>query len=140
MSDCAPLSAPPVPLPPDLRADVAYRRARGASWEEIAAAFRFDPDALRRAAHRDPEFGADFEAAWDEAVREAEAVAVRRLRRLMESEDPKVALRAAEALVLCVRSRRRAAAKPAAPRASAAVEVKARPTVDRAAPRAVVMG
>lgn len=134
MSACpapsVPLPAPPLPLPPELRSDVADRRARGAAWEEVGAALRFDPDALRRACTADPAFGADFEAAWDGVMREAEAVAVRRLRRLAESDDPKVALRAAEALMRCARAHRRGAKGAAGGRPTAG----GRSPVDRGAP------
>lgn len=148
MSACAPMSPLPSPLPPALRADVAYRRAQGASWETIGAEFHHDPAALRRAAHADPLFEAEFEAAWEEVVREAEAVAIRRLGRLAESDDPKVALRAAEMLARHAAQRRRERAKrarnarPEAPRAQDAYSRtpdRAAPTETRT-PRPVVMG
>ena len=131
-----PLAPPPTPLPPSLRADLAYRRARGDSWEELGTAFRYDPDALRRAVHADPAFAAEQEAATAEAVWEAEAAAMHRLRRLTASEDPKVALRAAVALTRCVAVRHRVDAQraKAAAKRVAVAKVEAPPESPRARP------
>ena len=114
----APLPGPPLPLSSEVSSSAAYRRASGESWEQVGAALRFDPDALRRAAEADPLFAARFEQAWAEEVRAAEAAALRRLRKLTDSEDERVALRASEVLVRYAVEGRRAEAKrpPTAPR------------------------
>jgi hypothetical protein len=114
----AALPAPPLPLSAELRADVAYRRARGASWDAVGAKLRFDADALRRAATADPLFAAALEAEWAEAVREAEAEALRRLQKLTASESEEVALRASVVVVRYATERRRTDARrtPPAPR------------------------
>ena len=98
---------PPCPLTPALRSDVAYRRAEGHPWDTIGVAVRYHPDALRRAAEDDPDFPAALERAWAEAAWEGEADAMRRLRRLLNEDDPKIALHAAEVLVKYARERRR---------------------------------
>jgi len=108
-TDSAPLPAPPSPLPPDRRADIAYRRARGASWEAIGAAFRYDPDALRRLLADDAAFALSLEAAEAAAVRETELKALQRLNRLTDSDDERIAVRAAAVLVRYARERRREA-------------------------------
>ena len=50
------LNEPPCPLPPDLRSDIAYRRARGEGWDSLGVVFRYSCDALRRACENDPGF------------------------------------------------------------------------------------
>jgi hypothetical protein len=117
MTACAPVSVP-VPLSAELRSDVAYRRARGASWDAVAAAAGCDPDTLRRAATADPLFAAAYEREWADAVREAEADALRRLQKLTASEDEQVALRASVVVVRYAVAYRRADDRraPAAPR------------------------
>jgi hypothetical protein len=123
------LPAPPLPLSAELRAEVAYRRARGASWDAVGAALQLDADALRRAATTDPLFAAALEREWADAVREGEADALRRLRKLTESEDEQVALRAATVLVRYAMEGRRdeGRRKPAPPRTPPAAP-KAAPT------------
>ena len=98
---------PPCPLAPALRSDVADRRAEGHPWATIGVALRYHPDALRRAAEGDPDFPAALERAWAAATCEGEADAMRRLRRLLDDDDPKVALHAAEVLMKYGRERRR---------------------------------
>ena len=71
---------PPCPLPPDLRSDVAYRRAHSGSWDAVGTALRYHPDALRRACENDPDFAAAQERAWAEAAWEGQADGLRRLR------------------------------------------------------------
>jgi hypothetical protein len=132
MTACAQVPVP-ISLTPEVRADVAYRRARGDSWEAVGAALQLDADALRRAADADPLFVAAYERAWAEAAREAEreaeAAALRRLQKLTASENEEVALRASVVLVRYALECRRADArrKPISPRTPPA-EPKAAPT------------
>jgi hypothetical protein len=137
MTACAPTSPPqpPLPLSPELRSDLAARRAGGESWDAIGAALRFDPAALRRAAAADPLFAAEYDAAWAGAMQEAEATALRALRKLTASDNEKVALRAAEAVVVCVGRYRQAEVRRERA-AGRAVETKTRPDAPRAVPRA----
>jgi hypothetical protein len=100
-------TGPPCPLPPELRSDVAHRRAHGHSWDAVGCALRYHPDALRRACESDPDFAAAQERAWAEATWEAEAEGMRRLRALADGCDDEVALKAAEVLVKYARERRR---------------------------------
>lgn len=98
---------PPCPLTPALRSDIASRRAEGHPWSTIGVALGHHSDALRRAAEDDPDFPAALERAWADATWEGEADAMRRLRRLLNEDDPKIALHAAEVLVKYARERRR---------------------------------
>lgn len=100
------LPKPPLPLSAELRTDVARRRADGRSWEAIGAALRFDPDALCRACAADPAFVAAQAEAEEASEHEAERKALRRLKRLTDSENERVALRASEVLVRYARERR----------------------------------
>jgi hypothetical protein len=90
---------PPCPLPPELRSDVAYRRACGHPWDAIGLSVHYDPDALRRATENDPEFAAVQEKAWAEATWEGQADGMRRLRLLANGSDDAKALKAAKILV-----------------------------------------
>lgn len=90
-------------------ADAAHLRAWGHDWESVGAAVRCEWLALRRAAGADPGFAAALAREDAAATREGEAKALRRLRALTESDDPKVALRASEVLVRYARERRREA-------------------------------
>ena len=49
-------SEPPCPLTPELRSDIAYRRAQGHPWEALGVTLRYDCNALRRACENDPDF------------------------------------------------------------------------------------
>ena len=100
-------NAPPCPLPPELRSDIAYRRAQGSSWDAVGVVFKYHPDALRRAAENDPAFAAAQERAWAEVAWEGEADGMRRLRFLANGCDDDRAARAAEVLVKYARERRR---------------------------------
>jgi hypothetical protein len=126
MSACAQVQI--TSLSPEVRAEVAYRRARGASWDTVGAAVQLDADTLRRSVAADPLFAAALEAERAEVAREAEADALRRLRKLTESENEEVALRASVVLVRYAMECRRADArhKPAPPRTPPA-EPKAAP-------------
>src|SRR5262245_16084502 len=75
-------SEPPCPLPPELRSDIAYRRASGHPWDAIGVSLRYSPDALRRATENDPEFAAAQEKAWTAVTWEGQADGMRRLRQL----------------------------------------------------------
>ena len=93
-------SEPPCPLPPELRSDIAYRRASGHPWDAIGVSLHYSPDALRRATENDPEFAAVQEKAWAAVTWEGQADGMRRLRQLANySEDEDRALKAAEVLV-----------------------------------------
>ena len=99
---------PPCPLPPELRSDIAYRRACGHPWDAIGTVLHYHSDALRRATENDPEFAAVQERAWVQATWEGEADGMRRLRALANySEDEAQALKASEVLVKYARERRR---------------------------------
>ncbi len=98
---------PPCPLPPNLRSDIAYRRAQGHRWEAIGVALNYHSNALRQATENDPEFAAAQEKAWAEATFEGEAHAMGRLRLMVNSDDEDRALRAAEVLIKYARERRR---------------------------------
>ena len=98
---------PPCPLPPDLRSDLAYRRACGRSWASMADALGYHPDALRRATENDPEFPAAQERAWAEVAWEGQADGLRRLRQAANGSDEDRALKAAEILVKYATERRR---------------------------------
>lgn len=102
-----PFPEPPCPLTPELRSDLAYRRAAGYAWVALAATLHYDPDALRRAAENDPEFAAAQEKAWAQAAWEGEADAMRRLRRMLYEDDPDKSFKAAEVLVKYAREHRR---------------------------------
>lgn len=104
-------------LSAEVRSDVAYRRARGAAWEKIGEQLKFDPDALRRAADADLLYAAQLDKERAEVVDEAEAEALQRLRKLTQSPDDKVGLRAAVVIVRYVTECRRAERrKPPSPR------------------------
>jgi hypothetical protein len=98
---------PPVPLSPELLTDVAGRRADNVSWVIVGATLKFDCDALRAAAEADPRFAPALDRARAELTWQAEAAALRRLNRLLDSEDEGVAARAAEAVVKAAAERRR---------------------------------
>ena len=99
---------PPCPLTPELRSDIAYRRAGGSPWEALGAMFRYDCAALRRACENDPDFAAAQEKAWAQVTWEGEADGMRRLRMLANhSSDDDKALKASEVLVKYARERRR---------------------------------
>ncbi len=98
---------PPCPLTPELRSDLAYRRAQGETWHSLGVVFRYHSDALRRAAENDPEFAAAQERAWEEAIWEGQADGMRRLRFLANASDDDKALRAAEILVKYAAEQRR---------------------------------
>ena len=98
---------PPSPLTPELRSDIAYRRAQGHSWDAIGVVFHYHSDALRRAAEGDPEYAAAQEKARAEAAWEGEADGLCRLRLLADGADDGRALAAAEVLVKYARERRR---------------------------------
>jgi hypothetical protein len=101
-------SEPPCPLPPDLRSDIAYRRARGEGWDSLGVVFHYSCDALRRACENDPDFAAAQERAWAAVTWEGEADGMRRLRTLANhSDDDAKAMKASEILVKYARERRR---------------------------------
>ena len=102
---------PPCPLPPDLRSDIAYRRAHGSSWDAVGTVLRYHSDALRRACENDPDFAAAQERAWAEAAWEGQADGLRRLRLLVNGEDDGRALKAAEVLLKYAAERRRDATR-----------------------------
>jgi hypothetical protein len=97
---------PSGPLSPDLRSEIAYFRARGRSWEDLAGVFKCDPGALRRATEKDPAFAAEQKRAWDEVAWEAEAESLQRLRQVAAGTGER-ATRVAEALVKYAHERRR---------------------------------
>jgi hypothetical protein len=101
-------SEPPCPLTPELRSDIAYRRARGEGWDSLGVVFRYSCDALRRACENDPDFAAAQEKAWAQVTWEGEADGMRRLRFVANhSDDDAKAMKAAEVLVKYARERRR---------------------------------
>jgi hypothetical protein len=101
-------SEPPCPLPPDLRSDIAYRRAQGHPWDALGVTLRYDSNALRRACENDPDFAAAQERAWAAVTWEGEADGMRRLRTLANhSDDDDKAMKASEILVKYARERRR---------------------------------
>lgn len=99
---------PSNPLTPDdLRAEVAYLRAEGRSWDEVAKSVGRDAAELRRATRRDPHFAAELEHARSEAEQDAEAALLARLRRLVASDDPEQAVRAVNLLTRHLAGKRR---------------------------------
>ncbi len=98
---------PPCPLTPELRSDIAYKRAHGHPWEAVGVTLNYNSDALRRATENDPEYAAVQEKAWADATFEGEAHAMGRLRLMVSCDDEDRALRAAEVLVKYARERRR---------------------------------
>ena len=101
-------SEPPCPLPPELRSDIAYRRAQGHPWDALGVTLRYDSNALRRACENDPDFAEAQEKAWAAVTWEAEADGMRRLRTLANhSDDDAKAMKASEVLVKYARERRR---------------------------------
>jgi hypothetical protein len=101
-------SEPPCPLPPDLRSDIAYRRAQGHPWDALGVTLRYDSNALRRACENDPDFAAAQDRAWAAVTWEGEADGMRRLRTLANhSDDDNKAMKASEILVKYARERRR---------------------------------
>ena len=99
---------PPCPLTPELRSDIAYRRAFGSPWVAIAGMFHYDEDAIRRATENDPDYPAALERAWDEVTREGQSDGMRRLRLIANSfDDTDRALKAAEILMKYAREERR---------------------------------
>ena len=101
-------SEPPCPLPPELRSDIAYRRACGHPWDALGVTLRYSPDALRRACENDPDFAEAQEKAWAAVTWEGEADGMRRLRFVANhSDDDDKATKAAEVLVKYARERRR---------------------------------
>jgi hypothetical protein len=103
---------PSAPMTPQLRSAIAYRRAHGRSWEELAGDLKCDPDALRYAAEADPEFAAAQERAWTAAAWEGEADGMRRLRKVAAGEGES-ATRAAMILFKYAHERRRDATRVA---------------------------
>jgi len=101
-------------------ADAAHLRAWGHDWESVGAVLRCEWLPLRRAAEADAGFAAALEREGAAATHEGEAKALRRLRALTDSDDPKVALRASVVLVRYARERRRETwMAPAPPRTTA---------------------
>jgi len=101
-------SEPPCPLTPELRSDIAYRRAQGHPWDALGVTLHYSPDALRRACENDPDFAEAQEKAWAQVTWEGEADGMRRLRTLANhSDDDAKALKASEVLVKYARERRR---------------------------------
>jgi hypothetical protein len=90
---------PSCPLSPELRSDLAYRRARGRTWDDLGQALGCNPDALRRAAENDPEFAAAAKRARKDAWHEGQADGLRRLRAQANGSDEDQALRASKILV-----------------------------------------
>ena len=103
----AAFAEPPCPLTPELRSDIAYRRAHGHPWDAIGVTMHYAPDALRRATENDPEFDAVQDRAWAEATWEGQADGMRRLRALANGCDDAQALKAAEVLVKFAAEQRR---------------------------------
>ena len=100
-------NSPPCPLTPELRSDIAYRRAHGHSWDAIGVTLHFHSDALRRASENDPDFAAAQERAWTTATWEGQADGMARLRLMVNGCDDDRALKAAEVLVKYASERRR---------------------------------
>ena len=98
---------PPCPLTPELRSDIAYRRAHGHPWDALGVTLHYHSDALRRACENDPDFAAAQAKAWEEATWEGQADGMSRLRRLVNGEDEGRALRAAEVLLKYAAEQRR---------------------------------
>src|SRR5262249_6911820 len=73
------------------------RRARAASWGEVAAELRWDPGALEYACEREAAYAEARERARDAADAEAEAEGLHKLRELLRA-DPVTALDAAKTL------------------------------------------
>ena len=114
---------PLCPLTPELRSDIAYRRAQGVTWEAVAAHLSCNADAIRRATENDPAFAEVQEKAWAQATFEADADGMRRLRVLVNnSQDDATVLRAAEVLVKFARERRRDESRIAVERIRADVQ------------------
>jgi hypothetical protein len=97
---------PSTPMTPELRSDIAYRRANGWSWKDLAGVLQCDADALRRVTENDPEYAPAQERAWAAVTWEGDADAMRRLRQMVEGGDSERALRAAEVLVKYAQERR----------------------------------
>ena len=99
---------PPCPLPPELRSDIAYRRAQGHPWDALGVTLHYSADALRRACENDPDFAQAQDKAWAQVTWEGEADGMRRLRTLANhSDDDDKAMKASEVLVKYARERRR---------------------------------
>lgn len=94
-------------LSDDLRAEVAYLRAHGQSWEEVAAAFGWNAAKLRWATRCDPNFEAELTHARLEAEKDAEAALLAKLHELVGDEDCDRAIRAAALLTRHIISKRR---------------------------------
>lgn len=129
-----PLLRLPLPLPPELIAEVARRRADGRSWAAVGGALRLDAGALQGACAADPRVAPALAEAEEAAVREAELRALKRLSRLTESENERVALRASEVLLRYARERRQEQAEAKAVEAPKAAEVKMPPRLLDPAP------
>ena len=102
---------PPCPLPPELRSDIAYRRAHAHPWDALGVTLHYHPDALRRACENDPDFAAAQARAWEEATWEGQADGMNRLRRLANGEDDGRALKASEVLLKYAAEQRRDATR-----------------------------
>jgi len=89
-------SDPPPTLDTGLRARVADLRARGQSWDTVAAAIHWDVIELLTACRTDELFPAALAQAQQELDDEAQAEGLHRLRELLRCKRSEVALRAAQ--------------------------------------------
>src|SRR4051794_21397037 len=93
-----PVFDPAVPMTPKFRLSLAYRRAQGASWEDLAAMLNCNADDLHFATETDPEFAKVQEEAWAQVTWEGEADGMRRLRLIANTGSGDGARNASEVL------------------------------------------
>ena len=99
--------SPSGPLPEDVRAEVAYLRARGTSWEDTAQAVGGSAVNLRGAVRHDPNFPAALALARKEVEQEAEAASLQMLRAQLNDADSTIARKAAERITKYLGDKRR---------------------------------
>ena len=91
--------APPV-LDDGTRARVADLRARGRSWDAVAAEINWDVTELLAACRADERYRAALELAQEELADEAMGEALHKLRALLRDEDPKTAREATKIIAV----------------------------------------
>jgi hypothetical protein len=107
----APITEQPVIFDERLVAKIARRRARGQSWESVAAEFHWDVDDLCYTCDREGAYAAALERAQKDVDDEADAEGMHKLRELLRHKRASVALDAATVLTKYLADTRRDATR-----------------------------
>lgn len=94
-------------LTPEVLANIADRRVRGASWETVGAEFGWKPDDIRNFTWNLPEYESYLESAQQSLLQEYQAKMLKTLGQQLDSTDESVAFKAALALAKFISSQQR---------------------------------